>query len=128
MSRPIKFRAWDKRNNKMLQWGNLLHMYNTLICLSFNFFKIMQYTGLKDNKRTEQYPEGQEIYEGDILKINRWKPKTGVVEFIEGGFCVVTDSDRNYTHDINIFYPSVGCQIEVVGNIYENPELSKEDE
>lgn len=27
-----------------------------------------QYTGLRDCKRTEEYPEGQRIFEGDILK------------------------------------------------------------
>lgn len=31
-----------------------------------------QYTGLKDRKRTEEYPEGQDIYEGDIVRCEDW--------------------------------------------------------
>ena len=29
-----------------------------------------QATGLKDKKRTKEFPKGQEIYEGDIVEIN----------------------------------------------------------
>lgn len=117
MCKEIKFRAWDKRNNKMLQWGNLLHMHNTLTCLSFNFFEIMQYTGLQDKKRTKQYPKGQEIYEGDILKFGdfvwtvEWKNDRLGFGYSELGDRMLEDDGQNG---------------EVIGNIYESPELLEE--
>lgn len=44
-----------------------------------------QFTGLKDKKRTKKYPNGQEIYEGDIVERNTELGKTkGKVFFREG--------------------------------------------
>ena len=75
-----------------------------------------QYTGLKDSKN-------KEVYEGDIIFSDGWKPSYGIVKFIEGGFCIMFDSSDDYPVDINIMYPSGGCQFEVVGNYYENSNL-----
>lgn len=77
---------------------------------------IMQFTGLKDNN-------GKEVYEGDILKISK-ETMTNYyitdVRFLQGAFCVRTSW--------NDFYPMFslarpGDELEVIGNIYENPEL-----
>jgi uncharacterized phage protein (TIGR01671 family) len=72
---------------------------------------LMQFTGLKDKK-------GKEIYEGDILKCDI-KPYghefLGRIVFMNGGFCI----DGGIPININ------GFGIEIVGNIYENPELLK---
>lgn len=40
-----------------------------------------EFTGLYDCKRTEQYPEGQEIYEGDIVKCKNCADRLGRVKF-----------------------------------------------
>lgn len=70
----------------------------------------MQYTGLKDNN-------GKEIYEGDIvqLSINEEKPHHfGKVEYLPPKFFVI-DGEKSGLILTNRY--------EVIGNIYENPEL-----
>ena len=74
----------------------------------------LQSTGLCDKN-------GKEIYEGDIVNCADTNPTILEVKFIEGGFCCTSSNILPF--DINSFYPSIGCRIEVIGNIYENPEL-----
>ena len=73
-----------------------------------------QYTGLRDCKRTKEYPEGQMIFEGDVVvstNANRLSNKPYIVEFsaISGYWCC--DPKREPV---------------VIGNIHDNPELLKE--
>ena len=75
--------------------------------------KIMQYTGLKDKNN-------KEIYEGDILS-NGNNEKPYKVIFENGSFRAEFEEDfEEYSFDL-IDVVAQGC--EVVGNIYENPEL-----
>lgn len=122
MSR-FKFRAWDKRNKKILtpvyltvanmvvDEEDLMVGYLGIDC------ELMQFTGLKDKN-------GREIYEGDI-----YQNKNGgkdVVEWYERiqncGCC----SDINaFGYDFDDDDPD---NITVIGNIYENPELLKKEQ
>ena len=76
-----------------------------------------QYTGLKDSNRTEEYPEGQEICEGDIVQYHpEANMGTGPVVYELGAFRVQGDFDA-------LLYHFSLKALEVIGNIHDNPEL-----
>ncbi|MBN1046204.1 hypothetical protein DVW08_12715 [Clostridium botulinum] len=106
MSREIKFRAWNKLRNQMEY--DVYKEYNNL----------MQYTGLKDKN-------GIEIYEGDIIKYSH--NYTGEimreVVFKYGSYGI--EGTTKGTHII--FGNILESEREVIGNIYKNPELLKEE-
>ena len=113
--REIKFRAWDVRERKMY-FGDM-GKYNSIapFCNAPDKYMLMQYTGLKDKN-------GKEIYEGDIVKHKEdlscatvvWdEDYTGFTPFIYG-------LDGEYGEDAGPEW------YEVIGDIYENPELLKE--
>ena len=78
--------------------------------------KIMQYTGLKDKNN-------KEIYEGDIL-FESFGERYYKVIFENASFRAEAEGDFDeYSFDL-IDIVAQGC--EIVGNIYENPELIKE--
>lgn len=122
--REIKFRAWNKHDEIMehindLYWfeENGVHDFND------NNYEFMQYTGLKD-------VNGTEIYEGDIVNIcteGGCNPAKVIFdnEDQKECFCVIGYLGDLRTYPIKYF---VDCEIEVIGNIYENPELLHREE
>lgn len=68
----------------------------------------MQYTGLKDKN-------GNEIYELDIVNDN------GIVLFVGGRYIIKYDDER--CPENSCFEDLIGDKDEVIGNIYEDPEL-----
>ena len=116
--REIKFRAWDKLNKEMFNVESInfqeRKVYRDIVSYrKFNDIELMQYTGLKDKNN-------KEIYEGDILSDgNNEKPYKVIFE--NGSFRTEFEGDfEEYSFDL-IDVVAQGC--EVVGNIYENPEL-----
>jgi len=115
MSREIKFRAWDKRKNEFISWEEIKR--NTSMNLFGGYFELfnrnefipIQYTGLKDRKC-------KEIYQGD-------KTKQGWIVVKESGCFWLSDPNTTFTVDLLFI---LNNEIEIVGNIYENPELTKE--
>lgn len=151
--REIKFRqyVWDndsKGTGRMVGWDELLSEEGESLAATFttefsNASPLMQYTGLKDKN-------GQEIYEGDILKV----PVTGNEEYhgkysfhevvkVHGQWVLSylysetgRKLPRGYTRgllldcfefDMKLFLWAEDYQpateTEVIGNIYDNPEL-----
>ena len=122
-NRPIKFRAYIKNINKMVEvneinWdekGNISSIgypsqtkyVNHYLEFDPNNVILMQYTGYKDMR-------GKEVYEGDIVKYYndiyqvKWIWVGFYIRSIQGGFDELATTEN---------------LIEVIGNIYEKPEL-----
>lgn len=115
----IKFRAWDKLNKDMFNVESInfqeRRVYkDTVSYHKFEDIDLMQYTGLKD-----EY--GDEIYEGDIVTLHNRKHR--VIFNTEGARFVL----RNDEFELEItFINHNNERMEIVGNIYENPELIEE--
>jgi len=99
-----------------------------LLQIGLRNFDLMQYTGLKDKN-------GKEIYEGDVLKVGDWRkldtwkmPHEGndkaFVGFQDGSFTIGEEPNR-YSHGLTGWHIE-NMKLEVIGNIYENPELLAE--
>jgi uncharacterized phage protein (TIGR01671 family) len=127
--REIKFRAWDKRINKLFY--DFSKVLFALSSMEYDDFILMQYTGLKDKN-------GKEIYEGDIVERTRnkdligkiifypcygwsaiWKYKNPTNEQRKDFFLTCTIADNEFKEGKWIWK----TEVEVIGNIYENPEL-----
>ena len=124
--REIKFRAWLKEKKEMID-----NARPDFFCKQLNYLRgnsaggqdvlgvstedieLMQYTGLKDMRE-------KEIYEGDVLS-NGNDEKPYKVIFENGSYRAEFEEDfEEYSFDL-IDVVAQGC--EIIGNIYENPEL-----
>ena len=123
--RDIKFRVWSVGREK---WLNEC-MFDMQVQGAYDFSSdssmrynyktdvvIEQFTGFQDSK-------GNDIYEGDLVKKDDDKfLLAGVVSFIHGCWMVASEDKERY---FNLhWYLS---QVEVIGNIHQNPELLKAD-
>ena len=120
--REIKYRAWDIKTESMrdvlvLDWANgLIDLSGGIIERRPHEVILMQYTGLKDKN-------GVEICEGDIVEtVYNGEVFAGVVvyDLSEVDF-KVTDGKEKYGR--NFQYLAGNDENEVIGNIYETPEL-----
>lgn len=111
--RIYKFRAWDKEK-KLMRINNLYPKSDiNSFFADVSHLEVMQFTGLLDKN-------GKEIYESDVIGGTSYKsnaPVKGVVEYEAGCFGVVSNTWGYYLADLK--------NLEVIGNIYENPERLK---
>ena len=123
--KETKFKAWDKENKKMVSVISLHDKHYLSFCvystsqssdgiteLDYDKCELMQFTGLKDRN-------GKEIFEGDVLQIN---PK-GLKYFIVQSFILDTYTLWKMIAERLNNPMKKYTKIEVIGNIYENPEL-----
>jgi len=124
MIRNIKFRAWTKEQKQMVEVVELNFYQATMASIygdyasgerewdlkDFENVELMQYVGLKDKN-------GTEIYEGDVIV---WEyneiPQEVKWDNSIGGY-----STKRYH-----LWRAIN-KMEVIGNIYENPELLQEE-
>jgi hypothetical protein len=105
--REIKFRKWDAEEQVMIDGDSLAFEEYAPISHLLTQEGIMQYTGLKDKN-------GKEIYEGDAIKSEEFPNRIGQK--------YVIDNLAEF-HYLAIDLAMGPNDIEVIGNIYENPEL-----
>ena len=136
--RTIKFRGKKLIANGWV-YGDLLQIPNKTearISDTYNNYSVVnletvcQFTGLYDKN-------GKEIYENDILKVKtnegiEYNPLLVVYSEVYGGFCLLSKNVLNITPDkphrpINPnWWDGFKDEIEVIGNINDNPELLKQ--
>ena len=136
--RPIKFRAWDKEDKKIIypnnrpirvkedgkigvvrlrKWEDMADFWKH-ISNSPRVFEIQQFTGLTDKN-------GKEIFEGDILRCGEMKDTielgwaTG--EATDNGYGFIWSASKNLVAKVD----DISGRFEVIGNVWENPELLK---
>ena len=104
MNREIKFRVWDRTEDCYKHPVlDITHNFP-----DYSYYTYQQFTGERDIKRTKEFPKGQEIYEGDIIK---WY----YADFEEPNISVITYSGNSFS------FP--GGEWEVIGNINEHKHL-----
>jgi hypothetical protein len=115
----IKFKFWDNTKKEMLQ-----DYCNSSYQELFNNQNIIPipYTNIKDIN-------GNELYLGDICKVENWYPSDykelgfiGQVLYVDGKFYIYNVAKYSYSQEL---YTSAvkNRNITKLGNIYENPEL-----
>lgn len=131
MNREIKFRAWIWKHEPNEEWG---YEGEREMCYDLAFeeyapindllnnteFPLMQYTGLKDKNR-------KEIYEGDIVQCDIYEREQYDDWYSGKPIEVKWDSDASGFFPFNKGSQwRSGCEnIELLGNIYEHPNLLK---
>ena len=121
-----KFRAWLKNDKEIIDVDEI-HWFDGELDIIGDYItfvrkadeiELMQSTGLKDKN-------GKEIFEGDILKSNKYITS---VFYERGAYCVKFSRTPNTTVIMNVISFIEKYKTKIIGNIYENPELLEVEE
>lgn len=131
----LKFRAWDKRYNKMVDVKSI--EFEGEVCPIFGMQRVptinrginiadvelMQYIGLKDKYN-------KDIYEEDIVRVpanysgdHYYRECIAIVRYEENEFTLYNPLDK----DGIVWQDFAWNSLEIIGNTYENPELLGEN-
>jgi uncharacterized phage protein (TIGR01671 family) len=136
ITKRFKFRIWDKENKQfnVVDFGS-----HNNECIDFSGIDdndITQFTGKCDKN-------GNEIYERDILRVKRSFVRPYITDDVEIGYkfsegdeeigylywdvfgCKYIVSYEHIRHDDSEDFSGVSHRIEVIGNIYEHPQIVK---
>ena len=128
-----KFRAWLKKEKKMIEPNDILNISFKLgeVVPDFNFkfdkedysffdLELMQSTGLFDKN-------GKEIFDGDILKVKIMSGQSWLetVRYNDEKAMFVSKEVKRKVLESPLYdlFITDLFEVEVIGNIYENPEL-----
>lgn len=126
--RDIKFRGklvnsrkWSYGNLQITKQGTIIITPDETVLGTYGKViseTIGQYTGLKDKN-------GKEIYEWDILKFS--EVDTAIVEWNEKYAYFMIKPIQDYYFDSDVLGHAIEySKVEIIGNIYDNPELLEE--
>lgn len=126
--KEFKMKAWLKKENKMVSIigidlnyqyirysddGNLFK--DDYKIAEFKDIELLQFTGVKDKA-------GQEVYEADVIKFN-----DGIDDIY--GLISYDDEDAVYCvsyENVTEYLLNMAGDFEIVGNIFENPNLHEQ--
>lgn len=118
--RVPKFRAWWEKGKRMLDIAAIDFLEKEIkshanVMYRFDEVELMQSIGIVDKN-------GKEIYEGDVVHAySEGARLIGVIEYFDNAYCI---KDKNGIY--NSLWTNAE-QYEIIGNIYENPELLEEN-
>lgn len=139
MSNRFKFRVWDIKNKKFLLESQFAILGNGKLIVTpsgyYNHFNntnrddyvIQQYTSLKDKN-------DKKIYEGDIVRtvkdsmamvFGACQYTRGEVTWLREAFCICQSHVGGNEISNYVQCDCCAAPLEIIGNIFENPELLK---
>lgn len=132
----VKFKVYDydtktmySQNDLIITFDNVgenIYVYKNDKVEPLYRYELLQYIDLNDTFDNEMY-KGDIIKRTDLTPISQWygKEEIGVIEYKNAQFVLKTSEDRYYEISSDGVFHTNMADYEVLGSIYENPDLLK---